>query len=554
MFSKQRRTWVAIHNNLRRTDPGQDKKVMQVRGTRTDNVMPGLAPRARQSKTASLSLYAEPPAEEITVDEFEIFALDRLQLLRNMEQARMREGTGADSIHDDRRLHEKLRALEAKHMPLRQAADHFASDRRKDVISHYILRLAYSQTEELRRWFISQECHLLRYRVDQLSEEERANFMSANGIDFEQLGAEEKARRRDKLVGLTDVVETNFGTTIFYRVPFQQALNLISSRSVYVEAGCAFVPLSRVVSLIVTRFRMNLSKALAEASTMFEDVSTDSRIGPLLRNMNKMYTGRDFSKSGTAIDKLTPDKIDLASELNMPLCMKNLHSNLRKDHKLKHWGRLQYGLFLKGAGVTMEDAMIFWESHFTKSMGHDQFMKNYSYTFRHMYGKEGARKNYTPYSCMKIIMGAPPETGAFHGCPYRHSSDTQLLAQLQGLKLGGQEVSDIVKMAKTSNYQLACQRHFDAVHPNWRAMNIIKGDGAANHPNQWFLASVEYHKAKAGGTTSSQLSNTFPSATDVTSNEGATDAMDVRMENGHGSDETVAAVQKETLLMDHLDE
>jgi DNA primase large subunit len=52
-------------------------------------------------------------------------------------------------------------------------------------------------------------------------------------------------------------------------------------------------------------------------------------------------------------------------------------------------------------------------------MSHDQFQKGYSYTFRHMYGKEGSRKNYTPFSCMKIIMGTPPEAGAFHGCPYR---------------------------------------------------------------------------------------------------------------------------------------
>jgi len=93
---------------------------------------------------------------------------------------------------------------------------------------------------------------------------------------------------------------------------------------------------------------------------------------------------------------------------------------LKREHKLKHWGRLQYGLFLKGAGLDLEGAQQFWEAHFSKVMNHDQFVKNYGYSFRHMYGKEGARKNYTPYSCMKIIMGTPPEAGAHHGCPYRY--------------------------------------------------------------------------------------------------------------------------------------
>ena len=72
--------------------------------------------------------------------------------------------------------------------------------------------------------------------------------------------------------------------------------------------------------------------------------------------------------------------------------------------------------------MDLEGAQQFWESHFTKMMNHDQFVKSYAYSFRHMYGKEGARKNYTPYSCMKIIMGTPPEAGAHHGCPFRYAS------------------------------------------------------------------------------------------------------------------------------------
>lgn len=51
-----------------------------------------------------------------------------------------------------------------------------------------------------------------------------------------------------------------------------------------------------------------------------------------------------------------------------------------------------------------------------------QFDKAYAYSIRHMFGKEGKRTDYTPYSCMKVILSNPPSQGDYHGEWNRHDS------------------------------------------------------------------------------------------------------------------------------------
>lgn len=51
---------------------------------------------------------------------------------------------------------------------------------------------------------------------------------------------------------------------------------------------------------------------------------------------------------------------------SFPLCMRQLHQSLRENHHLRHGGRMQYGLFLKGIGLSLEQALQFWRSEFVK--------------------------------------------------------------------------------------------------------------------------------------------------------------------------------------------
>ena len=52
--------------------------------------------------------------------------------------------------------------------------------------------------------------------------------------------------------------------------------------------------------------------------------------------------------------------------------MQELHSALRQHHHLRHWGRMQYGLFLKGIGLSLEGALQFWRSELSRIMDGDK--------------------------------------------------------------------------------------------------------------------------------------------------------------------------------------
>lgn len=59
--------------------------------------------------------------------------------------------------------------------------------------------------------------------------------------------------------------------------------------------------------------------------------------------------------------------------------MKQLHTALKTTHHLRYFGRQQFTLFLKGIGLSLEDALTFWRLEFTKKMDSDQVTRIYLY-------------------------------------------------------------------------------------------------------------------------------------------------------------------------------
>jgi DNA primase large subunit len=168
--------------------------------------------------------------------------------------------------------------------------------------------------------------------------------------------------------------------------------------------------------------------------------------------------------------------------------MRHLFEKLREDHHLKHGGRMQLGLFLKGVGLKLDDALAFWREEFTKKVGSERFDKEYAYAIRHNYGKEGKRTDYTPYACSKIITSAPG-AGDHHGCPYRHFSEDNLKAALSRMGLSSRGMEDVMDKVRNRHYQLACTLTFEAVYGT-------SCDTGINHPNQYFEESQKILKSK----------------------------------------------------------
>eukprot|EP01137_Pigoraptor_chileana_P008783 Opistho-2@56107 len=438
-----------------------------------------------------LQLYKVPPNEEITMETFEDLAIERVKLLRAVEVASIRyPKKNAD-------YEALMREAVKKHMPLSELREGNEEvcheERRRDHFSHFILRLAYCRTEDLRRWMLKQETDLFRHRLSTENSREIGDFLASSGLKYVPIGTDKKNALHDKLRAAGAFLsDDDVDKEDYFSVPFEEALELVRSRKVYLENGMAYVPRRELAAIVSGAFRAVISEALAATERALPSMEEDDRLLPILQSVTKQ--GPEYSRKASA-GKVTLDQIDPLSRKAFPLCMSMLHDNLRATHHLRHGGRLQYGLFLKAIGLTLEEALQFWQTEFTKVMAVDKFDKQYAYNIRHNYGKEGKRADYTPYSCMRIIMGTAPATGDHHGCPFKHHDQDVLrnLMQTRGVSATG--INEVLQLIKEGHFQLACTRYYEAA-------NKMEAGGAGfvvNHPNQYFDEAHKIILGKAGG-------------------------------------------------------
>ncbi|XP_021723070.1 probable DNA primase large subunit [Chenopodium quinoa] len=430
---------------------------------------------------STIPLYRTPPVLEVRLEDFELFAIDRLRVLKGISDGLSR-GKKPDEI-------EKLvKNLLKTHMGHPQASETI----NKDLISHFVLRLVYCRSEELRKWFLSMETTLFRYRYKLASYDDQKAILAEFDLPYKAVSNAEFESVKEKLTQVARSLgqPLTSADTVFYKVPFEEVPELVAGRRVYIHKGYAYVAMNQVVSLVVTQFRSNLSKDLILTNRKWTSMISEkekNRLTPIVESLSTSYLGPDYSEAKEFAEISLKDIDQVANSL-FPLCMRHLFEKLREDHHLKYGGRMQLGLFLKGVGLTLDDALAFWKSEFSKKVGAERFDKEYAYSIRHSYGKEGKRVDYTPYSCQKVI-SSTPGVGDHHGCPYRHFSEDNLRAALSKMGVNSRAMTDVMDKVRNKHYQIACTLTFEAIHGS-------SCDAGINHPNQYFSESQKILQLK----------------------------------------------------------
>ncbi|KAG1756504.1 eukaryotic and archaeal DNA primase, large subunit-domain-containing protein [Suillus paluster] len=446
-----------------------------------------------------LNFYDKSPWYEVSLEDFERHALDRLRVLAEIESSFARN-----------RSWEELKNVTTRqckdYIPLNSTSASTVdtqTERMHDHLGHFVLRLAFCRSEDLRRRFVKAETALFRVRYENDDTRERELFLRSRDFQWTEVNSDEKQRYASELKALGVSVEEGVPTEKLYKVRWTQVPDLVNKRRVLLKDGWAYVPTKEQLSIILRAFEASLENALDSTARSIMRMDNDTRLTEILNHMSRGFVAGVASEySGPATgDDITADMVDDLAKRHFPLCMRNLHECLMRDRHLKHFGRLQYGLFLKVLGLSIDEAIAFWRKSFS-NITDDKFNKEYKYNIRHSFGLEGKRANYPAKSCQQILLADKPGPSDCHGCPYRHFApdnlQTSLLATYSSQGLTSADLAEVMRTVKEGHYHVACTRVFEITHA---AAGIKKGDGigggeSVTHPNQYAAKSIEIEKAQ----------------------------------------------------------
>lgn len=185
-------------------------------------------------------------------------------------------------------------------------------------------------------------------------------------MSWETVGEEEKAQLLDQLKAATGFFNKTDEES-WFKCEWENVPELVERRQVLLKRGKAYVHVREQLSMVVNEFSRQLESGLELAARFLPRMDEDNRLAPILHHLSQSFVAPDAGYSEDSslgdITNVTAASIDSYSQ-HFPLCMQNLHRELKKNSHLKHFSRLQYTLFLKGLGLNLQECILFWRRSF----------------------------------------------------------------------------------------------------------------------------------------------------------------------------------------------
>ena len=310
---------------------------------------------------------------------------------------------------------------------------------KNDISSYFILALIMCKNESDAKWLTRLECRLYKARL-KLKSYNMYKILSNLGIELSEY---DKSHKSDDLMNrikfrLINNPNNKTDENIYF-CKFEDALNLVPTHEFYLHKGNIYIPESDLPSLFKLVFEQRMEKTLNKIRIKSDRIKEDRRIKEIMMMFERAKDtlmkeeAEKMDKNMPNDEKLrTMNDVDMLSEKCFPLCMSLIERHINQYSHLMHFGRLQYTLFLKGAGLPVDECSKFFQKKYEKKTPADKFEKEYAYNIRHSYGLEGKRVSYTPYTCEKIINMNVPMGRECHGCPFKTYSEENLRASSTG--------------------------------------------------------------------------------------------------------------------------
>lgn len=267
------------------------------------------------------SFYLDKPTGSLTLADAEHLGSMRLDLLRTIDEQSTTlslNDANAPKTFESKQLFES-RVLELLRKNFRSLED--------DKISHYLLRIAFCQTEELRRWFVKTEDLMFRIRFNSFLGDAMARsddhmsdivqFFRDNEIEgieqimFRDLEPLIQMQLRSSFYNLSLSQETKF-----FRVPWLQVFRLCAQQRCVLHRGLAYITSDALAELVSTKFRSELAdhlNVIFTATTSQRGALHDRRVAPILNQLAKQHVNSTAAaykpKLGDASHSITRDQI-----------------------------------------------------------------------------------------------------------------------------------------------------------------------------------------------------------------------------------------------------